>query len=84
MHADLSEFAQHLNIYEFFSFLSLNSYLLNLAFMASICFYFQVHQPYRIKKYRVFDVGNDHEYFNDRSDRDINNENILHNVVKQG
>jgi alpha-amylase len=51
--------------------------------MASICFYFQVHQPYRIKKYRVFDVGNDHEYFNDRSDRDINNEKILHKVAKK-
>ena len=51
--------------------------------MASICFYFQVHQPYRIKKYRVFDVGNDHEYFNDRSDRYINNEKILHKVAKK-
>src|SRR3989338_984209 len=51
--------------------------------MASICFYFQVHQPYRIKKYRIFDVGGDHEYFNDRSDRDINNENILHKVANK-
>jgi alpha-amylase len=51
--------------------------------MASICFYFQVHQPYRIKKYRIFDVGNDHEYFNDKSDRDINNERILHKVARK-
>ena len=49
--------------------------------MASICFYFQVHQPYRIKKYRIFDVGHDHHYFNDHSDRDINNEKILHKVA---
>ena len=49
--------------------------------MASICFYFQVHQPYRVKKYRIFDVGNDHEYFNDHSDRPINNEKILHKVA---
>ncbi len=49
--------------------------------MASICFYFQVHQPYRIKKYRIFDVGYDHEYFNDHSDRSINNEKILHKVA---
>lgn len=49
--------------------------------MTSVCFYFQVHQPYRIKKYRIFDVGNDHEYFNDHSDRDINNEKILHKVA---
>lgn len=51
--------------------------------MSSICFYFQVHQPYRIKKYRIFDVGNDHEYFNDHSDRDINNEKILHKVARK-
>ncbi len=51
--------------------------------MPSVCFYFQVHQPYRVKKYRIFDVGNDHEYFNDRSDRDINNEKILHKVANK-
>ena len=51
--------------------------------MASICFYFQVHQPYRLKRYRIFDVGHDHEYFNDRSDKDINNEKILHKVAKK-
>jgi len=51
--------------------------------MASICLYFQVHQPYRIKKYRIFDVGHDHEYFNDHSDRDINNEKILHKVANK-
>ncbi len=51
--------------------------------MASVCFYFQVHQPYRIKRYRIFDVGNDHEYFNDHSDKDINNEKILHKVANK-
>ena len=49
--------------------------------MASICFYFQVHQPFRVKDYRVFDVGNDSEYFNDDSDRSINNKKILHKVA---
>ncbi len=49
--------------------------------MASVCFYFQVHQPYRTKKYRVFDIGHDHHYFNDKSDQDINNEKILHKVA---
>ena len=51
--------------------------------MASVCFYFQVHQPYRIKRYRIFDVGHDHEYFNDHSDKDINNEKILHKVANK-
>lgn len=49
--------------------------------MASVCFYFQVHQPFRVKDYRVFDIGNDSEYFNDKSDRSINNEKILHKVA---
>ena len=51
--------------------------------MASICFYFQVHQPYRLKKYRIFDVGHDHEYFNDRGDHDINNEKVFHKVARK-
>jgi len=49
--------------------------------MKSICFYFQVHQPYRVKKYRVFDIGNDPEYFNDRSETDLNNRRIAEKVA---
>lgn len=49
--------------------------------MASVCFYFQVHQPYRVKDYRIFDIGKDSNYFNDKSDREINNEKILHKVA---
>ncbi len=33
--------------------------------MKSICFYFQVHQPYRLKRYRFFDIGKDHHYYDD-------------------
>ncbi|OIP00629.1 MAG: alpha-amylase [Bacteroidetes bacterium CG2_30_33_31] len=33
--------------------------------MRSICFYFQVHQPFRLKKYRFFDIGKDHHYYDD-------------------
>src|SRR3989344_2148722 len=33
--------------------------------MVSICFYFQVHQPFRLKKYSVFDVGHNHNYFDE-------------------
>ena len=51
--------------------------------MKSICFYFQVHQPYRIKKYRVFDIGNDAEYFNDRSETDLNNRRIVEKVARK-
>lgn len=33
--------------------------------MKSICFYFQVHQPIRLKNYRFFDIGYNHYYYND-------------------
>ncbi|MDP4266612.1 MAG: FliG C-terminal domain-containing protein [Bacteroidota bacterium] len=33
--------------------------------MRNICFYFQVHQPNRLKLYRFFNIGNDHYYFDD-------------------
>ena len=49
--------------------------------MKSVCFYFQVHQPYRVKKYRVFDIGTDPEYFNDRSESDLNNRRIVEKVA---
>ena len=51
--------------------------------MKSVCFYFQVHQPYRVKRYRVFDVGNDPEYFNDRGQSDLNNRKIVEKVARK-
>lgn len=51
--------------------------------MRSICFYFQVHQPYRVKRYRVFDIGFDPEYFNDRSETDLNNRRICEKVARK-
>ena len=39
--------------------------------MRSICFYFQVHQPFRLRTYRFFDIGEDHHYFDDYSNRYI-------------
>ncbi|MFT5036842.1 MAG: alpha-amylase [Candidatus Azotimanducaceae bacterium] len=49
--------------------------------MLSVCPYFHVHQPYRIKQYRAFDIGNDNQYFNDASDTDLNNRRILEKVA---
>jgi len=51
--------------------------------MASICFYFQVHQPTRIKKYRIFDIGTEHNYFNDNSETNLNNEKVLKKVASK-
>jgi len=39
--------------------------------MKSICFYFQVHQPYRLRTYRFFDIGRNHDYFDDYNNRFI-------------
>ncbi|OQA10387.1 MAG: Glycosyl hydrolase family 57 [Bacteroidetes bacterium ADurb.Bin397] len=41
--------------------------------MPSICFYFQVHQPFRIKNYSFFDIGNDHFYEDDEKNRVVLN-----------
>ena len=39
--------------------------------MVSICFYFQVHQPYRLKRYSIFDIGESHDYFDDAKNQEI-------------
>jgi len=39
--------------------------------MPSVCFYFQVHQPYRLKEYTFFDIGSDHNYFDDAKNRAV-------------
>ncbi len=39
--------------------------------MPSVCFYFQVHQPYRLRRYSFFDVGKSHHYFDDDRNRVI-------------
>jgi len=33
--------------------------------MKTVCLYFQIHQPFRFRRYRFFDIGNDHYYFDD-------------------
>ena len=39
--------------------------------MKTICFYFQIHQPFRLKRYRFFNIGKDHYYYDDYSNEDI-------------
>lgn len=43
--------------------------------MRTICMYFQIHQPFRLRRYRFFDIGNDHYYYDDYT-----NESILRKV----
>ncbi len=37
----------------------------------NVCFYFQVHQPYRVRRYSVFDVNSSHQYFDDEKNRGV-------------
>jgi alpha-amylase len=39
--------------------------------MIPICLYFQVHQPYRLRRYNYFDVGREHRYFDDARNREV-------------
>ena len=42
--------------------------------MRNICFYFQIHTPFRLKRYRFFDIGNDHYYYDEFQTSDkVNN-----------
>ena len=45
--------------------------------MKTICLYFQVHQPLRLKKYRFFNMGKDHNYLDD-----LTNQSILQKVSR--
>jgi len=46
--------------------------------MPSICFYFQVHQPFRVKNYSFFDIGQSPFYEDDKK-----NEEILNKVAEK-
>lgn len=49
-----------------------------MAKNVNICFYFQVHQPHRLRKYTYFDIGNNHDY-----DDSVNNEQIISRVARK-
>lgn len=46
--------------------------------MVAICFYFEVHQPFRINHYRIKEISKHKPYFNDES-----NAQIFHKVAKK-
>jgi alpha-amylase len=46
--------------------------------MRTICLYFQIHQPFRLKRYRFFNIGNDHYYYDDYM-----NESIISRVAER-
>lgn len=46
--------------------------------MKHVCFYFKIHQPMRLKRYRFFDIGNDHYYYDDFA-----NDEIVNRIAEQ-
>ena len=46
--------------------------------MRNICFYFQIHLPFRLKRYRFFEIGKDHYYYDD-----FQTEDRMRNAVEQ-
>lgn len=39
--------------------------------MKRVALYFKIHQPFRLKRYRFFDIGNDHYYYDDFANEEI-------------
>ncbi|MEM3154505.1 MAG: glycoside hydrolase family 57 protein [Candidatus Woesearchaeota archaeon] len=39
--------------------------------MTDICLYFQVHQPFRLAKYTIFDIGKHSRYFDETKNKEI-------------
>jgi alpha-amylase len=39
--------------------------------MIPVCLYFQVHQPYRLRRYNYFDVGREHRYFDEEKNAEL-------------
>lgn len=39
--------------------------------MKNICFYFQIHQPFRLRNYHFFDIGYNSNYFDERANASI-------------
>lgn len=44
----------------------------------TLCFYFQIHLPFQLRRYRFFDIGNSHQYYDE-----FNIRNSLQKVVEQ-
>jgi len=48
-----------------------------------ISLYLHVHQPYRVRPYSVFDIGEKHAYFDLKDDSKLNNEKLFHKVAEK-
>ena len=46
--------------------------------MKNICFFFQIHLPFRLKRYQFFEIGNDHYYYDE-----FQTEDRIHELVEK-
>jgi alpha-amylase len=49
--------------------------------MPTVCLYLHLHQPYRLRRYNIFDVGNSDEYFDDA--KNDQNYEVFHKVTQK-
>ncbi|MEX1027571.1 MAG: glycoside hydrolase family 57 protein [Candidatus Paceibacterota bacterium] len=49
--------------------------------MTSVCFYFQVHQPFRLNPHSIFDIGSGKSYFGVSDGTDLDNQAIMNKVA---
>ena len=49
----------------------------------AIVLYLHVHQPYRVRHYSVFDIANNHNYFDAEYEDRTNNQRIIHKVAEK-
>ncbi len=51
--------------------------------MPQVCWYFQIHQPWRLRPYSIFDIGNQHDYFKIDSKYDFANDLVMKKVAQK-
>lgn len=51
--------------------------------MSQVCWYFQLHQPWRLRPYSIFSIGNEHDYFLIDNELEFANERVFRKVVEK-
>lgn len=49
--------------------------------MKTVCLLFEIHQPFRLKKYRFYDIGADHYYYDDYANEEILKRNAYSSYI---
>ena len=52
--------------------------------MKNVCLLFEIHQPFRLKKYRFYDIGADHYYYDDFANEEILKRNAYQSYIPAG